>query len=172
MNENILAFPTSMIVDKLIPKKSFYKNMEVNGKKKQHFVEDVAQIKWAYKLAPFNLNTCLAMWCLCWNMRESIDCCPITRSQPMPRARPSASSNRLPRLGCPVFPTCRCRWRVTTWMPSMSISLASSLVSEPTAMRQPCVSSSCENSSPKSLATPKVCKRKFARKSNSIDKWN
>lgn len=30
--------------------------MEVNGKIKQHFVDDVTQIKWAYKLAPFNLN--------------------------------------------------------------------------------------------------------------------
>ena len=54
--ENILAFPASTIVDRLIPKKSFYKNMEVNGKIKQHFVDDVVQIKWAYKLAPFNLN--------------------------------------------------------------------------------------------------------------------
>lgn len=56
MNKNILAFPASTIVDRLIPKKSFYKNMEVNGKIKQHFVDDVTQIKWAYKLAPFNLN--------------------------------------------------------------------------------------------------------------------
>ena len=56
MNKNILAFPTSTIVDKLVPKTSFYKNLEVSGKMKQHFVEDVAQIRWAYKLAPTILN--------------------------------------------------------------------------------------------------------------------
>ena len=54
--ENILAFPASTIVDKLVPKTAFYKNLEVNGKMKQHFVEDVAQIRWAYKLAPSSLN--------------------------------------------------------------------------------------------------------------------
>lgn len=54
--ENILAFPASTIVDKTVPKTAFYKNLEVNGKMKQHFVEDVAQIRWEYKLAPSNLN--------------------------------------------------------------------------------------------------------------------
>lgn len=56
MNENILAFPTTTIVDKLVPKAAFYKHLEVNGKMKQHFVDDVAQIKWVYKLAPSILN--------------------------------------------------------------------------------------------------------------------
>ena len=56
MMENILGFPETTIVDKLVPKNAFYKNWEVNGKMKQHFVDDVAQIKWAYKLAPFNLH--------------------------------------------------------------------------------------------------------------------
>lgn len=54
--ENILAFPASTIVDKIVPKTAFYKNLEVNGKMKQHFVEDVAQIRWEYKLAPSILN--------------------------------------------------------------------------------------------------------------------
>ena len=56
MNENILAFPTSTIVDKMVPKTAFYKNLEVNGKMKQHFVEDVAQIRWTHKLASSSLN--------------------------------------------------------------------------------------------------------------------
>lgn len=56
MNENILAFPASTIVDKPVPKTAFYKNLEVNGKMKQHFIDDVAQMRWAYKLAPSNLN--------------------------------------------------------------------------------------------------------------------
>lgn len=54
--ENILGFPASTIVDKLVPKASFYKNLEVSGKVKQHFVDDVSQIRWAYKLAPSSIN--------------------------------------------------------------------------------------------------------------------
>ena len=54
--ENILGFPASTIYDKPVQKVAFYKHMEMNSKMKQHFVDDVAEMNWLYKLAPSTLN--------------------------------------------------------------------------------------------------------------------
>ena len=51
-----LKFPPTTIVGKPVPKKAFYKHLEVNARIKQHFVEDVASIHWLYKLAPSTIN--------------------------------------------------------------------------------------------------------------------
>lgn len=56
MMENILGFPASTIFDKPVQKGAFYKHMEMNSKMKQHFVNDVAEVNWLYKLAPSTLN--------------------------------------------------------------------------------------------------------------------
>lgn len=54
--ENILGFPVSTIYNKPVQKVAFYKHMEMNSKMKQHFVDDVAEMNWLYKLAPSTLN--------------------------------------------------------------------------------------------------------------------
>ena len=113
-----LHYPPTTFVGKPVPKNAFYRHLEVNAKMKQHFVDDVVAIKWLYKLAPSTLNvadgkevheivvfsaqlksrmmsssssigTCLATWCLFWNMRGSISCCSTIRNGWMPRQEPS-----------------------------------------------------------------------------------
>ncbi len=54
--DNILNFPTTTIVDSLVPKTKFYRFMEVNPRMKTHFVNDVESIRWLYKLSPDTLN--------------------------------------------------------------------------------------------------------------------
>lgn len=54
--ENILNYPQSCIVDKVIPKTMFYKFMEVNPRMKARFVNDVVSITWLYKLSAQSLN--------------------------------------------------------------------------------------------------------------------
>lgn len=51
-----LHFPPTTVVGKPVPKSAFYKHLEVNARLRQHFVEDVASIRWLYKLAPSTLN--------------------------------------------------------------------------------------------------------------------
>lgn len=51
-----LKYPPTTIVGKPVPKNAFYKNLEVNAKIKQHFVDDVASIHWLYKLAPSTIH--------------------------------------------------------------------------------------------------------------------
>ena len=51
-----LKFPPTTIVGKPVPKNAFYKNLEVNAKIKQHFVDDVVSIHWLYKLAPSTIH--------------------------------------------------------------------------------------------------------------------
>lgn len=53
---NILNYPESCIVDRVVPKTMFYKFMEVNPRMKSRFVNDVVRITWLYKLAPGTLN--------------------------------------------------------------------------------------------------------------------
>ena len=53
---NILGYPQSTIVDKVVPKTMFYKFMEVNQRMKVRFVNDVAQICWLYKLSANTIN--------------------------------------------------------------------------------------------------------------------
>lgn len=54
--ENLLSYPRSTIVDKVVPKTMFYKFMEVNPRMKVRFVNDVVQICWLYKLSASTLN--------------------------------------------------------------------------------------------------------------------
>lgn len=54
--DNILNFPTTTIVDSVVPKTKFYRFMEVNPRMKAHFVNDVESIRWLYKLSPETLN--------------------------------------------------------------------------------------------------------------------
>ena len=51
---NILGYPQSTIVDKVVPKTMFY--MEVHQRMKVRFVNDVAQICWLYKLSASTIN--------------------------------------------------------------------------------------------------------------------
>lgn len=54
--DNILNFPASTHVDRLVPKTAFYKNLEINARLKTRFVENVERIEWLYKLAPSTMN--------------------------------------------------------------------------------------------------------------------
>lgn len=54
--DNILNFPASTHVDRLVPKTAFYKNLEINARLKTRFVEDAERIEWLYKLAPSTMN--------------------------------------------------------------------------------------------------------------------
>ena len=53
---NILNYPQSTIVNRVVPKTIFYKFMEVNPRMKTHFVNDVVNITWLYKLSAATLN--------------------------------------------------------------------------------------------------------------------
>lgn len=54
--DNLLKYPESTIVNRVVPKTMFYKFMEVNPRMKTRFVNDVVNIKWHYKLAASTLN--------------------------------------------------------------------------------------------------------------------
>ena len=52
----MIVFPKSTLVGKPVPKTAFYRNLEVNAKIKQRFVDDVASVTWTAKIAPSTLN--------------------------------------------------------------------------------------------------------------------
>ena len=54
--DNILNYPQSTIVSRVVPKTMFYKFMEVNPRMKTRFVNDVVNITWLYKLSASSLN--------------------------------------------------------------------------------------------------------------------
>ena len=54
--DNILHYPQSTIVSRVVPKTMFYKFMEVSPRMKSHFVNDVVNITWIYKLSASSLN--------------------------------------------------------------------------------------------------------------------
>lgn len=54
--DNLLKYPESTIVNRVVPKTMFYKFMEVNPRMKTRFVNDVVNITWLYKLAASTLN--------------------------------------------------------------------------------------------------------------------
>lgn len=56
MKKNLLQFPEQCLVGKVVPKTAFYRFMDVSPKLKQHFVDEVEQITWLYKLAPSTVN--------------------------------------------------------------------------------------------------------------------
>lgn len=53
---NILNYPQSCIVDRVVPKTMFYQFMDVNPRMKTRFVNDVVSITWLYKLSAQTLN--------------------------------------------------------------------------------------------------------------------
>lgn len=56
MTDNILHFPDFTIVNRVVPKNSFYRHFEVSSRMKSLFVDNIEQIVWLYKLAPSNLH--------------------------------------------------------------------------------------------------------------------
>ena len=52
----MIVFPKSTLVGKPVPKTAFYRNLEVNAKMKQRFVDSVESITWTAKLAPSTLS--------------------------------------------------------------------------------------------------------------------
>jgi len=54
--DNLLHYPQSTIVSRVVPKTMFYKFMEVNPRMKSHFINDVVNITWLYKLSASSLN--------------------------------------------------------------------------------------------------------------------
>lgn len=54
--DNLLHYPQTTIVNRVVPKTMFYKFMEVNPRMKTRFVNDVVNITWLYKLAASTLN--------------------------------------------------------------------------------------------------------------------
>lgn len=54
--DNLLKYPESTVVNRVVPKTMFYKFMEVNPRMKTRFVNDVVNITWLYKLAASTLN--------------------------------------------------------------------------------------------------------------------
>ena len=54
--DNILHYPQSAIVNRVVPKTMFYKFMEVSPRMKTRFVNDVVNITWLYKLSAATLN--------------------------------------------------------------------------------------------------------------------
>lgn len=53
---NILQYPDSCLVDTVIPKNAFYRNANITTRMRTHFVEDLQELRWLYKLAPQTLN--------------------------------------------------------------------------------------------------------------------
>lgn len=54
--DNLLKYPQSTIVDRIVHKTKFYEFMEVNPRMKAHFVNDVTSITWLYKLSTSSLH--------------------------------------------------------------------------------------------------------------------
>lgn len=52
----MIVFPKSILVGKPVPKTALYRNLEVNAKMKQRFVDSVESITWTAKLAPSTLS--------------------------------------------------------------------------------------------------------------------
>ena len=54
--DNILRYPDSCVVNRVVPKTMFYRFMEVNPRMKTRFVNDIVNITWLYKLSSDSLN--------------------------------------------------------------------------------------------------------------------
>jgi hypothetical protein len=53
---NLLQYPASTIVDRVIPKNAFYRNANITPRMRSRFVEELQELRWLYKLAPQSLN--------------------------------------------------------------------------------------------------------------------
>ena len=54
--DNLLKYPQSTIVNRVVPKAMFYKFMDVSPRMKTRFVNDVVNITWLYKLSAASLH--------------------------------------------------------------------------------------------------------------------
>lgn len=54
--DNLLKYPQSTIVNRVVPKAMFYKFMDVSPRMKTRFVNDVVNITWLYKLSAATLH--------------------------------------------------------------------------------------------------------------------
>ena len=54
--DNLLKYPQSTIVNRVVPKAMFYKFMDVSPRMKNRFVNDVVNITWLYKLSAASLH--------------------------------------------------------------------------------------------------------------------
>lgn len=52
----MITLPKECIVDKFIPKKTFYEKVNISNLIKQEFVDKVERITWKYKIAESNIN--------------------------------------------------------------------------------------------------------------------
>lgn len=55
-NDNPLRFPATTLYGHAVPKAAFYRNMEVGGKLRARFTDDIERMVWLYKLAPTTLS--------------------------------------------------------------------------------------------------------------------
>ena len=56
MIDNLLKYPSSCLVGKVIPKTTFQRHIDISANMKRHFQDDVVSITWLYKLAPTALQ--------------------------------------------------------------------------------------------------------------------
>lgn len=54
--ENLLQYPPSAIVDRPLPKKTFYEHLGMSAAIRRSFIDDIASLTWLYKLAPATVN--------------------------------------------------------------------------------------------------------------------
>lgn len=52
----MITLPKECIVDKFIPKKTFYEKVNISNLIKQEFIDKVERITWKYKIAESNIN--------------------------------------------------------------------------------------------------------------------
>lgn len=52
----MLELPNSCVVDKFIPKKTFYEKVNISGTLKQEFIDKLEKITWKYKIAEDTIN--------------------------------------------------------------------------------------------------------------------
>ena len=54
--ENLLHYPPSTLVNRSMPKKVFYDHWDMPTKMRQNFTDDIASLRWLYKLAADTVN--------------------------------------------------------------------------------------------------------------------
>lgn len=56
MIDNLLKYPSSCLVGKVVPKTTFQRHLDTSTSMKRHFQDDVVSIIWLYKIAPITLQ--------------------------------------------------------------------------------------------------------------------
>lgn len=56
MIDNLLKYPSSCLVGKVVPKTTFQRHLDTSTSMKRHFQDDVVSIIWLYKIAPTTLQ--------------------------------------------------------------------------------------------------------------------